>query len=66
MKAFASRPIFGSESSALPEIVDPIVEFVVCSSAPTDAEIAAAYKKDAAKYAASEKRGLQLVQAISQ
>lgn len=33
---------------------------------PTEAEIAAAYKKDAAKYAASEKRGLQLVQAISQ
>lgn len=33
---------------------------------PTDAEIAAAYKKDAAKYAESEKRGVQLVQAISQ
>lgn len=33
---------------------------------PTDAEIAAAYKKDAAKYAASEKRGVELVQAISQ
>ncbi|MGN8000627.1 SurA N-terminal domain-containing protein [Sphingomonas sp. 22176] len=33
---------------------------------PTEAEIAAAYKKDAAKYAASEKRGVELVQAISQ
>jgi len=32
---------------------------------PTEAEIAAAYKKDA-KYAASEKRGVELVQAISQ
>ncbi|WP_010542962.1 peptidylprolyl isomerase [Sphingomonas elodea] len=41
-------------------------ETLKAQATPTEAEIAAAYKKDAAKYAASEKRGLQLVQAISQ
>lgn len=41
-------------------------EALKAQATPTEAEIAAAYKKDAAKYAASEKRGVELVQAISQ